>query len=62
MFRSLRSRLILSHILPLLIVIPVIGIALIYSLETQVLLRNLSTDLSGTASLLARMGAGQPEV
>jgi hypothetical protein len=42
MFDSLRSRFVLSHVLPMFIVIPLIGIALTYILETQVLLQNLS--------------------
>lgn len=33
MFRTLRSRFILSHILPLLLIIPLMGIALIMSQE-----------------------------
>ena len=37
MLRTLRSRFILSHILPLLLVVPLIGIALIYLLEVLVL-------------------------
>lgn len=55
MFRTLRSQLILSHILPLLIIIPLMGIALIYVLETQILVANLSRELSGDASLLAQV-------
>ena len=38
MLRTLRWRFVLSHVLPLAIIIPVMGIALIYVLETQVLL------------------------
>ena len=38
MFRSLRNRLILSHILPALLIIPVMGIAMLYVLETQLVL------------------------
>ena len=45
MFRTLRARSILSHLLPLLIVLPLIGLALTYVVETQVLLQNLSTEL-----------------
>ena len=41
---SLRSRLILSHALPTLVITPLIGIALIYVLETQIVLANLSTS------------------
>ena len=45
MMRTLRSRLIVSHILPLLLVVPLVGVALIYALETQVLLGSLSEEL-----------------
>lgn len=53
--RSLRSRFILSHILPTLVVIPLMGILLVYLLETQILLSNLSTEVSGQAQLVAEL-------
>ena len=43
--RSLRSRLILSHILPILILVPLMALVLIYFLETQVLIAGLEDDL-----------------
>ncbi|MFN2290477.1 MAG: ATP-binding protein [Anaerolineae bacterium] len=55
MFDSLRSRFVLSHILPMFIVIPLIGIALTYILETQVLLQNLSGELHDQAEMVARL-------
>ncbi len=55
MFSTLRRRLILSHALPLLIIIPLTGIALIYVLETQVVLANLATEVKGQAALLAEI-------
>ena len=62
MLRSLRNRLILSHILPLLIIIPLTGVAIIYALETQVLLPSLSKELAGEAGLLAEIASSQPEI
>jgi len=62
MLRSLRNRLILSHILPSLVIIPLLGIALIYTLESQVLLPGLSRELAGDARLLAEMAKGQTEI
>jgi signal transduction histidine kinase len=56
---SLRSRLILSHILPLLIIIPLIGLILSYILETQVLLKDLSAELETEAIQTAAMAAQQ---
>lgn len=60
--RSLRARLILSHIIPLLIVIPLVGIALTYLLETQVLLAGLSTELERQALLVAAVASDYPEI
>lgn len=62
MLRSLRNRLILSHVLPLLVIIPLAGIALIYVLETRVLLPGLSNELEGEASLLAEIAGNQPDI
>ncbi|RME72100.1 MAG: sensor histidine kinase, partial [Chloroflexi bacterium] len=60
--RTLRSRLILSHILPILVVVPLVGIALLYLLETQVVLNNLSEELARQAALTARMAALRPDI
>jgi len=62
MFRTLRSRLILSHILPLLVVVPLIGIALIYVLEVVVLLPNLTTELKQQAALIVDLTETQPSL
>jgi len=62
MLRSLRNRLILSHILPSLVIIPLLGFALIYTLESQVLLPSLSRELAVEAKLLAEMAKGRTEI
>jgi two-component system sensor histidine kinase BaeS len=62
MLGTLRQRLILSHVLPLLVVIPVMGIALIYVLETRVLLADLANELTGDAMLIAELIQDQPNV
>ena len=62
MLRTLRARFILSHVLPLAIIIPVMGIALIYVLETRVLLDVLSRELKGQALLAAKIAAGRSEI
>ncbi len=62
MLRTLRSRFVLSHVLPLAIIIPVMGIALIYVLETQVLLDMLSQELEGQALLAAKIAGGRPGI
>jgi two-component system sensor histidine kinase BaeS len=60
MLRTLRRRIILSHVLPLLVIIPLTGVALAYVLETQVLLNSLSGELTGEAVLIAEVVADQP--
>lgn len=57
MLHSLRSRLILSHILPVLVITPLVSAALVYVLETQMLLTTLSSELTNQAQLLASMAA-----
>ncbi len=59
---SLRSQLVLSHLLPLLIVIPFAGLILIYSLETQVVLLNLSERLTERANLIVEALDEQPGI
>ncbi len=62
MFSTLRHRFIFSHLVPLLIIVPLIGIALIYLLEAQVVLPSLSNELAGQAGLVAEMARDQPDV
>lgn len=51
--KSLRSQLIFSHLLPLLIVLPVLGLIFVIVVESQVLLTNVVDDLRRTASAVA---------
>lgn len=60
--RTLRGRLILSHILPTLLVVPLVAVALIYVLETQVLLTDLSEELAREGKETAAMASGQPVI
>ena len=62
MFRTLRNRLIASHMLPLIVILPILGIILTYILETRYLLPQIAQDLTSTAQLLAKATASQPEV
>jgi len=55
MFDTLRTRLTLSHILPLLILLPLLNVALIYIIERQFLTPSLSKDLSSQARLFAEL-------
>ena len=47
--RTLRGRFILSHVIPILIIVPLAGLVLIYLLETQVMLSDMSDDLTEKA-------------
>ncbi len=60
--RTLRSRLIVSHILPLLLILPVVGFALVYLLETQVFLTYLSAEVAQQGVLTADMAREQPAI
>jgi two-component system sensor histidine kinase BaeS len=62
MLRTLRQRSILSHILPVAIIVPLMGMALIHMLESQVLLPSLTTDLRGQALLAAQNAQRLPDV
>ncbi len=62
MLSTLRRRFILSHVLPLLIITPLMGIALIYTLETQVLLPNLAHQLTEEARLTAEITRNHSDI
>ncbi len=57
--RTLRSRLVLSHTLPMLVLVPLVGVVLIYALETRVLLANASQELTEQAYLVAELASVQ---
>jgi len=58
-FRSLRFQLLLSHILPFLILLPIMGIATIYIVESRVLMPQIARDLESEARLLAQLSSIQ---
>lgn len=60
MFATLRNRLIFSHMLPLLIIIPLIGAALVVALETEVILPSMSRELAGDAVILTGVIKNEP--
>lgn len=59
MMRSLRARLILSHILPILVIIPLAAFALFFVLETQFFLPSLAENLSQDARYLAEISRAE---
>lgn len=60
--RTLRSQLVLSHALPFLLVLPLITVALLVLVETQVLLTGLTQRATEQATLLAQAVRRQLEV
>jgi two-component system sensor histidine kinase BaeS len=60
MFRSLRSRLVLSHVIPALLIIPIMGLAMVRILETRLLLPLVYGSLSKDAVLVAEMTRDRP--
>jgi len=62
MLRTLHQRMVLSHIIPLLLVSPMIGLVLIYLLETMVLIPSLSSELQGQALLVAELAGNQADI
>ena len=60
MLRSLRNRLIFSHILPILLIIPLMGAAMVYVLETRLWLPMVYRNLAGDATLMAEITRNQP--
>lgn len=57
--KSLRAQLILSHILPLLILLPLLGVLLLYIVETQVVLADFADELAREAVILAQVASAQ---
>jgi signal transduction histidine kinase len=62
MFNTLYRRLVLSHLLPLLLVAPIMGVAFVYVLETQIILPNVAYEAAGQAVLVAEIATDRPEV
>ncbi len=62
MMRSLYTRLIVSHVLPVMVVVPIMAAVLVYVLETQVVLTSIADELSMQAELLAHLAASQPDI
>ena len=60
LFRKLTTRLALSHILPVLVFIPLLGLALLYQLEHYYLLDNLAVELVAQGTIIAEFTREQP--
>lgn len=60
--RSLRAQLILSHVLPFVLIFPLVGLVLLYLLGAQLWLNQLSDELGDRAALIAGLLAARPEL
>lgn len=62
MLRSLRNRLVFTHVLPVLVIVMLTGIALFYTLETRFLLPRLTENLVNDSRLLAEISGSESGV
>ncbi len=62
MHSTLRRRFILSHTLTLFVIVPLLGLALIYILENQVLLPDIYRELEEQALLVAQITKDNPDI
>ena len=62
MFRSLRARLIVNALLPLVIILPVMGIVLANLLQTQLVLGNIAAELTRQGVLVADYAASRSDI
>jgi two-component system, OmpR family, sensor histidine kinase BaeS len=62
MFRTLRDRLILSQVIPILVILPLMGVALVYTLEKEILIPQLAKNLLNDARMLAEISSVENEL
>ena len=55
MWRSLRSRLTFSHLLPLLVIVPLLSFLLFYLIEARFVLEEATAELAGQGELISRL-------
>ena len=60
--KSLRAQLILSHVLPQLIILPLLGLSLMVIFESQFLLAEMANSFRSAAMLAAQNAAGRPAI
>jgi two-component system sensor histidine kinase BaeS len=59
---NLRLRLLAGHILPVFLLIPLVGLALIYLIETRVFIPALASELIDQGLLIGRLAENTPQV
>jgi len=62
MFNKLRNRLIVSHLIPYLLLIPIMGFIFIYLVETQVIFAGVASELTGQGILVVELAQNAPEI
>lgn len=62
MWQSLRTRLALSHTLPVLAFVALLGFTLLYRLERAYFLDNLATELAGQGTIIASFTREEPQL
>lgn len=62
MFQSLRARLTFSHVIPVIVIAPIVTFVLVYLLETQYFLSNSASDLIVQAELIQHFVQNNPEL
>lgn len=62
MLNKLRHRLILSHLVPYLVILPIIGMVIIYLVESQVILVDVASELTGQGVLVAELVQTHPQI
>lgn len=62
MFKTLRNQLILTHVLPILLITPIIGLAMVFIFETRFLLPDLSRQATVNARLIAQLTSDHLEI
>ncbi len=60
--RTLRFRLIVSHLLPILLVTPLVVAALYYVVQSQLLIASVRSELTTQATLLAQLAYSDPRI
>ena len=55
MLRNLRSRLAISHLLPLLVIVPLLSLLLLYLIETRYVLDDAAEELAGQGELISQL-------
>ena len=60
--KSLRAQIILSHLLPQLLILPLLGVSLAYIIESQILLAELATNLRRVAIAAAQNATTNPAI